>query len=134
LTVRDFEVLISLGLKIGKMHFLKVQKRPKNASKKTPKNRVQNRPKSPKSPIKQGVQRRCFFAKNTNKDEATIDATPCTATYTWESASNHTWDRASNHSWDRASNHSWDIHAAFVKNPPETGAMKRVHPELTAGT
>jgi hypothetical protein len=51
------------------MHFLKVQKKAKNASKKTPKNRVQNRPKSPKSPINKGP----------NEDEATIHAT-----YTWE--------------------------------------------------
>jgi hypothetical protein len=73
LTVRDFEVLISLGLKIGKMHFLKVQKRAKFTLKFTSKIAVQRGPKSEENPMKQGSHADAFIEKTIT---TTFHATP----------------------------------------------------------
>jgi hypothetical protein len=62
-----------LELKIRQMHFLKAQKKAKNAFKKTPKNRDLKPAKSLEKSLKQRVKRRFFFAKNTNEKANTTN-------------------------------------------------------------
>jgi hypothetical protein len=83
LTMVDFEVAISLGLKIGKMHFLKVQKKAKNASKNSLENRGPKPPRSTEKSLKQRVKRRFFLRKNTSEKAITPPYRPHATPPAW---------------------------------------------------